>query len=115
MLAAISCGLGATYLIRAALVDVGGFTVGSQTAVRQFRRLAGKGSFWAGGALLFVLLFVSLDLYGSEDLSKVVPLYSLSYVIVALIGQVFLDERVTLQRWIAIMIIVTGVLVLLWS
>jgi uncharacterized membrane protein len=115
MLAAIGCGLGATYLIRAALVDVGGFTVGSQTGVRQLRRLAGKGSFWAGGALILVLLVVSLDLYGSEDLSKVVPLYSLSYVLVALIGQLFLGERVTLRRWIAILIIVTGVLVLLWS
>jgi drug/metabolite transporter (DMT)-like permease len=115
MLAAIGCGLGATYLIRAALVDVGGFTVGSQTSAHQLRRLAAKRSFWAGGALIFVLLILSLDLYGSQDLSKVVPLYSLSYVLVALIGQVFLDERVTLRRWIAIVTIVAGVLVLLWS
>jgi uncharacterized membrane protein len=115
MLAAIGCGLGGTYLIRAALVDVGGFTVGSRTAARQLRRLAGKRLFWVGSGLIGVVLLVSLDLYGNEELSKVVPLYSLSYVLVALIGQLFLGERVTLRRWVAIAVIVTGVFVLLRS
>jgi uncharacterized membrane protein len=115
MLAAIGCGLGGTYLIRAALVDVGGFTFGSRTAGRQLRALAAKGRFWAGGALIGAVLVVSLDLYSGEDLSKVVPLYSLSYVLVALIGQLFLGERVTARRWLAILIIVAGVFVLLDS
>jgi uncharacterized membrane protein len=44
-----------------------------------------------------------------------VPLYSLSYVLIALIGQFFLDEQVTMQRWIGILTIVTGVVVLLRS
>lgn len=113
VLIAILSGLGGMYLVRAALVDIGGFTLGSSTAPHQLRRLAAKRRFWAGGALLFVMLLVSLDLYGSEELSKVVPLYSLSYVLVAVIGQVFLDERVTLRRWIAILTIVTGVVVVL--
>jgi drug/metabolite transporter (DMT)-like permease len=115
MLAAIGCGLGGTFLIRAALVDVGGFAVGSRTTGRQLRRLAGTSRFWAGGALIGAVLVLSLDLYSSEDLSKVVPLYSLSYVLVALIGQLFLGERVTARRWIAILIIVAGVFVLLRS
>ena len=115
VLAAIACGLGGLYLVRAALVDVGGFRLGSPTGARQLRRLVRKRRFWAGGALILVVLLVSLDLYGSEELSKVVPLYSLSYVLIALIGQLFLGERVTLRRWIGILTIVTGVVVLLRS
>ena len=115
VLVAIACGLGGLYLVRAALVDVGGFTLGDPTAARQLRRLVTKRRFWAGGALILVVLLVSLDLYGSEELSQVVPLYSLSYVLIALIGQLFLGERVTLQRWIGILTIVTGVVVLLES
>jgi drug/metabolite transporter (DMT)-like permease len=115
VLAAIACGLGGLYLVRAALVDVGGFTLGSPTAARQLRRLVAKWRFWAGGALVLVVLLVSLDLYGSEELSQVVPLYSLSYVLIALIGQLFLEERVTVRRWIGILTIVTGVVVLLQS
>jgi drug/metabolite transporter (DMT)-like permease len=115
VVAAIGCGLGGLYAIRAALVQVGGFTLGSPAAPRQFRRLLGAWRFWGGAALIGVVLLVSLDLYASEELSKVVPLYSLSYVLVALIGQLFLGERVTLARWIGILLIVAGVVVLLRS
>jgi drug/metabolite transporter (DMT)-like permease len=115
VLASICSGLAGTYLVRAALVDVGGFTLGSPAAARTLRRLLARRRFWAGGALLMVTLLVSLDLYGSQELSQVVPLYSLSYVLIALIGQLFLGERVTLLRWIAILMIVTGVVVLLES
>jgi len=115
MLMAIAFGLGALYLIRATLVEVGGFALGSPTAARQLRRICRKRRFWVGGALLLVPLTVSLDLYGSQELSKIVPLYSLSYVLIAVIGQVFLGERVTLRRWIGILMIVTGVVLLLES
>jgi uncharacterized membrane protein len=115
VLAAIGAGLAGSYLIRAALLHVGGFTIGSPGSRRQLRRLLVEPHFWLGGALISVLLVVSLDLYSSEDLSKIVPLYSLSYVLVALIGKVFLNERVTFKRWFGILLIVAGVVVLLES
>jgi drug/metabolite transporter (DMT)-like permease len=115
VLASIVCGLAGTYLLRAALVEVGGFRLGGPAAGRRLRRLASTRRFWAGGALILVVLLVSLDLYGSEELSKVVPLYSLSYVLIALIGQLFMGERVTPLRWTGILTIVTGVVLLLRS
>ena len=115
VLAAISCGLGGLYLVRAALVDVGGFTLGSSDSLRHLAELPRDWRFWAGGVLIALVLLISLELYGSQELSKVVPLYSLSYVLIALIGQFFLDEQVTMQRWIGILMIVTGVVVLLRS
>jgi len=107
--------LGGLYLVRAALVDVGGFRLGSASALPHLAELTLDWRFWGGGALLLTIMLISLELYGSEELSKVVPLYSLSYVLIALIGQLFLDERVTLQRWVGIVTIVTGVVVLLRS
>ena len=115
VLSAIGCGLAGLYLVRAALVDVGGFTLGSASGPRHLVELAHDWRFWAGAGLIAVVLLISLELYGSEELSKIVPLYSLSYVLIALIGQLFLDERVTLQRWIGIATIITGVAVLLRS
>ena len=115
VLAAISLGLGGLYLVRSALVQVGGFELLSNAAPRQLVRLLGHWRFWAGGVLIAGVLLISLELYGSEELSKVVPLYSLSYVLIALIGQLFLGERVTVQRWIGIVTIVCGVVVLLRS
>jgi drug/metabolite transporter (DMT)-like permease len=115
VLTAIVLGLSGLYLVRAALVDVGGFTLGSAGAPEHLVELAVDWRFWAGGALIFCILLISLELYTSEELSKVVPLYSLSYVVIALIGQLFLGEHVTLQRWAGIVTIITGVVVLLRS
>jgi drug/metabolite transporter (DMT)-like permease len=115
VLTAIVLGLAGLYLVRAALVDVGGFRLGSRSAVRQLGELALEWRFWVGGALIFSILLISLELYGSEELSKVVPLYSLSYVAIAVIGQLFLGEHVTLERWLGIAAIVVGVVVLLRS
>jgi drug/metabolite transporter (DMT)-like permease len=115
VLLAIACGLGGLYLVRAALVDAGGFRLGSADTLGHIPELASDWRFLAGGALILVILAISLELYGSEELSKVVPLYSLSYVFIALIGQFFLDEGVTAQRWIGIVTIITGVVVLLRS
>jgi drug/metabolite transporter (DMT)-like permease len=112
---AIALGLGGLYLVRAALVDAGGFTLGSSAAVGRLPALVTDWRFLAGGALLLVVLLISLELYGSRELSKVVPLYSLSYVLIALIGELFLHERVTVQRWGGILTIVVGVVMLLRS
>ena len=115
VLAAIGLGLGGLYLVRAALVQAGGFTLGSAESLGHLGEVAQDWRFWAGGALIAIVLLISLELYGSQELSKVVPLYSLSYVLIALIGQLFLDEQVTVQRWIGILTIVAGVVVLLRS
>lgn len=115
VLAAIAFGLGGLYLVRAALVEVGGFKLGSAASLRHLAELPADWRFWLGGAMIAIVLLISLELYGSQELSKIVPLYSLSYVLIALIGQFFLNEEVTMQRWIGILTIITGVVVLLRS
>jgi drug/metabolite transporter (DMT)-like permease len=115
VLVVIACGLPGLYLVRSAVIDDGGFRVGSVHALDRLPAMATDWRFVAGGLLLAVILLISLELYGNPELSKVVPLYSLSYVVVALVGQLFLDERVTAQRWLGICTIVTGVLLVLRS
>jgi drug/metabolite transporter (DMT)-like permease len=115
VLTAIGLGLAGLYLVRAALVDVGGVTLGDASAFGHLIELGGNWRFWVGGVLLAIVLLISLEIYGSEELSKIVPLYSLSYVLIAAIGQLFLHERVTLERWVGIAGIVMGVIVLLRS
>jgi uncharacterized membrane protein len=115
VIVAIGFGLGGLYLVRVALLDAGGFTLGSSTAAHTLPRLVTDWRFLAGAMLLAGVLLISLELYVSDELSKIVPLYSLSYVLVALIGQVFLEESVTLQRWIGIGAIMAGVVVVMRS
>ncbi len=66
---------------------------------------------WAalGVILLIVWLISRMTLLSWADLSYVLPVTSIGYVLVALTGKVFLHEQVTEKRWAGILLIVLGV------
>jgi drug/metabolite transporter (DMT)-like permease len=66
---------------------------------------------WAalGVALLILWLTSRMTLLSWADLSYVVPVTSIGYVLVALAGKFFLGESITPQRWAGIILIVAGV------
>jgi drug/metabolite transporter (DMT)-like permease len=64
----------------------------------------------AGVALLIVWMISQMTLLSWADLSYVMPITSLGYVLAALAGRVFLNEQVTWQRWGGIGLIMFGVL-----
>ena len=62
-----------------------------------------------GVALQATFFFIYMALLSREDVSKVLPLTTLNYIIVALLAQVLLAEPVTPLRWTGIGFIVLGV------
>ncbi len=62
-----------------------------------------------GVTLLVVWLLSRMTLLSWADLSYVLPVTSIGYVLVALAGRWFLDERITRLRWAGILLIVAGV------
>ena len=63
-----------------------------------------------GVALQAAFFFIYMALLSREDVSKILPLTTLNYIIVALLAQVFLAEPVTVTRWTGIGFIVLGVI-----
>jgi uncharacterized membrane protein len=64
----------------------------------------------AAGVLLLILWTLSrMALLSWADLSYVLPVTSIGYVLVAILGRVFLDEQISVQRWAGIALIVGGV------
>jgi drug/metabolite transporter (DMT)-like permease len=62
------------------------------------------------GVLLLILWLISqLSLLSRVDLSYVLPVTSVSYVLTALMGEFLLHERVSTERWIGIGLIGLGV------
>ena len=59
--------------------------------------------------LLIVWLVSQLSLLSRVDLSCVLPVTSVSYVLTALMGEFLLHERVSTERWIGIGLIGLGV------
>src|ERR1700674_807337 len=62
-----------------------------------------------GVLLLLVWLISQLSLLSRLDLSSVLPVTSVSYVLTALMGEFLLHERVSTERWIGIGLIGLGV------
>jgi drug/metabolite transporter (DMT)-like permease len=62
-----------------------------------------------GVALLIVWLLSRMALLSWADLSYVLPVTSVGYVLVALAGKFFLGEEISLKRWAGIALIVAGV------
>jgi uncharacterized membrane protein len=63
----------------------------------------------AGVSLLVVWMIAQMTLLSWADLSYVLPVTSIGYVLAAVAGRVFLHEQVTLNRWGGVGLIVLGV------
>ncbi len=63
----------------------------------------------AGGiCLLIVWMLARMALLSWADLSYVLPVTSIGYVLTAVMGRVFLGEQVTARRWIGTVLIMAG-------
>lgn len=65
----------------------------------------------AGVAALILSVLLRLALLSLADLSYVLPVTAIGYVIAAFLGKTFLHETVSGQRWMGIGLIVIGALV----
>ncbi len=61
-----------------------------------------------GIALLMLWLLTRLTLLSWADLSFVLPVTSVGYVLTALMGKFFLAEQLSWQRWLGTLLIVAG-------
>jgi drug/metabolite transporter (DMT)-like permease len=68
---------------------------------------------WLGVALIAAGFFSMLLLLSWENVSFVVPATSLSYAVGALGAQLVLGERVSRARWLGVLLVILGV-VLVW-
>lgn len=68
--------------------------------------------FVAGGiGLLALALLMRMALLSLADLSFVLPLTAVGYILTTLMGKFFLRERVTLDGWLGTLLIFVGILV----
>jgi drug/metabolite transporter (DMT)-like permease len=64
---------------------------------------------WIGVALMTVGFFALLGVLSVENVSFVVPVTALSYVVGGVGGTLFLGERLNRSRWTGILLVVLGV------
>ena len=70
---------------------------------------------WLGVATLLFSLFLYFTATSRLDLSLVLPLFSCSYILNALLAWVILGESVSSFRWLGTCLIASGVFIVCWS
>lgn len=68
------------------------------------------GWMWLGFGMMALAYFALLEILARANVSYVVPVTSLSYVVGAVGGRWFLGEDVTHRRWIGVSLVCAGVL-----
>ncbi|HEY6307154.1 MAG TPA: EamA family transporter [Candidatus Angelobacter sp.] len=68
---------------------------------------------WVGLGLMTLAFFALLAVLAIENVSFVVPVTALSYLVGALGGSLFLHERVTGRRWAGVLLVCAGVTLVL--
>lgn len=74
-----------------------------------FLRVFGSGTIWIGIACLITFMVTFMLALSLADYSYVQPAAALSYLVVAVLGAIFLHESVSLLRWAGIAFICGGV------
>jgi drug/metabolite transporter (DMT)-like permease len=110
----ITAGTGGELCVTRAMKDIGEVHDFRPAALLRFMRRAFLvGWMWIGIAMMTVAFFALLAALSFENVSFVVPVTALSYGAGAVGAMLFLRERISLQRWVGVLIVCAGVTIVL--
>ena len=110
----IVAGTGGELCVTRAMKDIGEVHDFRPAALLRFMRRAFLvGWMWIGIAMMTVAFFALLAALSFENVSFVVPVTALSYGAGAVGAMLFLRERISLQRWVGVLIVCAGVTIVL--
>ena len=75
-------------------------------------RVLTNGAVWVGIVLMLLFFICHMLVLSFADYSFVMPFSAVAYALVPLLGYLFLGEHVSAARWIGIMLIFAGVLLI---
>jgi drug/metabolite transporter (DMT)-like permease len=110
----IVAGTGGELCVTRAMKDIGEVHDFRPAALLRFiRRAFLVGWMWIGIAMMTLAFFALLAALSFENVSFVVPVTALSYGAGAVGAMLFLRERISLQRWVGVLIVCAGVTIVL--
>jgi drug/metabolite transporter (DMT)-like permease len=75
-------------------------------------RVLTSGTVWLGIALMLLFMVCHMLVLSWADYSFVMPFSAIAYALVPVLGYLFLGERVPASRWLGIVLIFIGVLLI---
>ncbi len=115
VLLVVMAGTSGEMFVSRAMKEIGEVTSFRPASIaRVVLRALGQSWMWAGLAMMALAFFSLLVLLSRANVSFVVPVTALSYVMAALGGRFFLREQVSAGRWMGVALVCLGV-ALVWA
>jgi uncharacterized membrane protein len=93
--------------------DIGALDVSHLAAIASgATRVLSSGTVWLGIALMLLFMVCHMLVLSWADYSFVMPFSAIAYALVPLLGYLFLGESVSAPRWLGIVLIFIGVLLI---
>ncbi len=93
--------------------DVGDLDISHLSAIESgAAHVLTSGTIWVGIALMLMFMVCHMLVLSWADYSFVMPFSASAYALVPLLGYLFLHEQVSAARWIGILLIFLGVLLI---
>jgi len=99
----------ANLFMKKGLAETGIASVGLGNLAEFVVRNSSSPLLWLGILIYALNFFVWIVILYKVDLSIAMPVGSTSYIFVPIVAAVFLHERVSLLRWVAIFLIILGI------
>lgn len=110
ILAMVVCANTGDLLLKRGMTEIGAVQISAAGLGHAFVMTVTSGTIWLG--ILFLLGFMAsyMTVLSWADYSYVMPAGAFGYALLTLLAVVFLHERVSLERWVGVILICIGVL-----
>jgi uncharacterized membrane protein len=97
-------------MLKRGMLQIGAVQISGNGVWHALLSTIGNGTIWLGILFLLAFTFSYMTAVSWADYSYVMPAGAFGYAIQTMLAVVVLHEAVTTQRWIGVVLIVTGVL-----
>src|SRR5438046_8117837 len=111
VLAMVVCANAGDLMLKRGMSDIGAVQLTVSGLAQAFRLTVTSGTIWVGILFLTGFMLSYMTVLSWADYSYVMPAGAFGYALLTLLAVVFLHEPVSLRRWVGVVLICLGVLV----
>lgn len=108
--AMVVCANAGDLLLKSAMLQIGPVQLTAAGVAHAFRMTVTNGTLWAGIFFLAGFMLSYMTVLSWADYSYVMPAGAFGYALLTFLAVVFLHEAVSTRRWVGVVLICVGVL-----
>jgi uncharacterized membrane protein len=110
VLAMVVCANAGDLLLKRGMTEIGAVEISPSGLAHAFAMTVTSGTIWAGILFLIGFMISYMTVLSWADYSYVMPAGAFGYAILTLLAVIFLHESVSPKRWVGVVLICVGVL-----